>query len=77
MHGNVILAIRVKHDLTQQSLANRIGVSRSLIDAIESGRAEISKKTRGKLSLHFTVDDDILLFLDNFLAMDRVIHNLR
>lgn len=75
MHKDVILAIRVKHDLTQQSLADRIGVSRSLIDAIESGRATISKKTQGKLSLHFIVDEDIYLFLDNFMAMEKLIHN--
>lgn len=75
MHGNVILAIRSKHDLTQQSLADKIGVSRSLIDAIESGKLGISRKTRGKLSVHFTIDDETLLFLDNFKTIDRLLHN--
>ena len=75
MNKDIFRGIRLKNGLTQQSLADRIGVSRSLIEVIEAGRTSISPRTRAKLAGHFEVDDGLLLFLQEYERMDRLLHN--
>ncbi|MGO1061083.1 helix-turn-helix transcriptional regulator [Planococcus sp. FY231025] len=66
MGNNVVRAIRLKHHLTQQQLAEKLDVSRSLIDAIECGRTGVSRRTRAKLVQQFEIDDELLTFLSNY-----------
>lgn len=75
MNKDIFRGIRLKNGMTQQSLADRIGVSRSLIEAIEAGRTSISPRTKAKLAGHFGVDDGLLLFLQDYEMMGRLLHD--
>ena len=75
MNKDIFRGIRLKNGMTQQSLADLIGVSRSLIEAIEAGRTAISPRTKAKLAGHFEVDDGLLLFLCEYGKMDKLLQN--
>lgn len=51
---------RVKHSLTQQQLANEIGISRFAIENIEQGRRLGSVETWNKIENYFENSDDKL-----------------
>ena len=53
--------LRDKQQVTQQELADAIGVTRQLISAIESGRANPSLNTLIKISRYFSIPIDELL----------------
>ena len=52
---NTIKVERAKHDLTQEDLANKIGVSRQTINSIEKGRYVPSTVLALKMSKLFEV----------------------
>ena len=56
-----IYTMRIKMHLTQQELANRLGVSRSLINNWENGFSNISLKQLIKLAYLYQVPIDYLL----------------
>lgn len=53
--------LREKQQVTQQELADAIGVTRQLISALESGRANPSVGTLVKISRYFAIPIDDLL----------------
>ena len=50
---NRIKVLRAEHDLTQASLAERLGVSRQTVNAIEKGKYDPSLSLAFKLSTLF------------------------
>lgn len=57
--------LRTQHNLTQIALADRAGVSYSIIGMIESGARAPSKETAKKLAAFFNVTADYFLFENN------------
>lgn len=74
MDGKTVRAIRWEHDLTQQSLADIIGVSRQLIEAIESGRTSVSRRTAFKLGQHFDIEKSLSSFFTHREKMSNIAH---
>ncbi len=52
---NELKVFRAKHDLTQQDLAEKVGVTRQTIISIEKGRYEPSLSLAFKLANYFEV----------------------
>ena len=52
---NELKVFRAKHDLTQQDLAEKVGVTRQTIISIEKGRYEPSLSLAFKLAKYFEV----------------------
>ncbi len=52
---NRIKVLRAEHDLTQASLAERLGVSRQTVNAIEKGKYDPSLSLAFKLSTLFSL----------------------
>lgn len=63
--GNVIIYLRSEHNLSQQRLADLIGVSQSTIAQIEKNRNEATAATIRKLAQFFGVSADYLLGLED------------
>lgn len=63
--GNVIIELRNESNLSQQKLAEAIGVSQSTIAQIEKNRNEATASTIRKLADFFEVSADYLLELEN------------
>jgi putative transcriptional regulator len=62
---NNIKVYRAMHDLTQESLAERVGVTRQTIHAIEKGKYDPSLELAFKLARLFdTRIEDIFLYGD-------------
>jgi len=49
--GDVVNALRWKHQITQAELARRIGAQRQTISAIEHGRRPLGMKTAAKIAV--------------------------
>ncbi len=59
---NELKVYRAKHDLTQEELANKVGVTRQTIISIEKGRYEPSLSLAFKLANYFEVKiEDIFI----------------
>lgn len=63
--GNVIIYLRSERNLSQQRLADLIGVSQSTIAQIEKNRNEATASTIRKLANFFQVSADYLLGLED------------
>lgn len=63
--GNVIVELRTERNISQQKLANAVGVSQSTIAQIERNRNEATASTIRKLAYYFDVSADYLLGLEN------------
>lgn len=61
---NRLKVYRAMHDLTQEELANKLGVTRATINAIEKGRYDPSLKLAFKIARFFgvTIED---VFIDD------------
>ncbi len=66
--GARIRKVRMEHDLTQEALAELVGISTSHVSNIETGTKQISLSTLIKLANALKVSVDELLF-------DNVIHS--
>lgn len=64
MIGNKIKKLREEKRLTQQELAEEMGLAQSTIAMIESGKKEGSTKTLKKLADFFNISIDYLLSED-------------
>ena len=53
---NKLKVYRAMHDLTQEELANKLGVTRATINAIEKGRYDPSLKLAFKIARFFKVN---------------------
>ena len=62
--GNNLKWLRKSRELTQEELANKLGVKRSLIGAYEEGRVEPKLRTILNACLYFSVDLDALITTD-------------
>ncbi|TLS53386.1 helix-turn-helix transcriptional regulator [Paenibacillus antri] len=60
MSGDAVRAIRISKNMSQPEFAEVLNVSRSCIDAVESGRRAVSRKLRIKIAQTFGVDDEII-----------------
>lgn len=60
MKADILKKLRSKHKITQGKLADEIGVSRSLIGMIESGKQEGSIEIVKKVAKYFDVSVDYL-----------------
>ena len=65
MSGTMLRAIRLYFGITQQELADKIGVSKSYISMMESGKKPVSDKVRINVAKYYALDDRF------FNTMDR------
>lgn len=56
---------RVKHSITQQQLANAIGISKFAIENIEQGRRLGSVETWNKIENYFNTDEELIIEYDS------------
>ena len=63
---NNIAKLRTKHGLSQQDLADAIGVSRKTISTVETGRFTPSVVIALKIARHFDVSVERVFSLDEF-----------
>ena len=56
--------LRAEHDLTQEALAERVGVSRQAINAIETGKYEPSLTLAMKIARLFNQPVEQIFFLE-------------
>lgn len=63
--GNIIIELRKEQNLSQQKLADAIGISQAAIAKIEIERNEATASTIRKLSDYFQVSSDYLLGLED------------
>jgi transcriptional regulator with XRE-family HTH domain len=59
MNPQLLWMIRTTNKLTQEAMANRIGVSQSLLTKIERGERAITKKTESKILAVFNDETKI------------------
>ncbi|HCX73887.1 MAG TPA: XRE family transcriptional regulator [Candidatus Cloacimonas sp.] len=59
--GKRIKELREKHNLTQENLANKLGVNRSLITNLENGNRKITAEEMQKIAQLFNISVDALL----------------
>lgn len=64
---NKLKVYRAMHDLTQEELANKLGVTRATINAIEKGRYDPSLKLAFKIARFFEVSIENIFWEDNNL----------
>ncbi|MFS0836743.1 helix-turn-helix domain-containing protein [Paenibacillus sp. UNC499MF] len=60
-HGDRIAQLREKHALTQEELANKLGISRAALSHYETSRREPDFETMNKIATFFKVSADYLL----------------
>lgn len=60
-HGDRIAFLREKHALTQEDLANKLGISRAALSHYETSRREPDYNTINKIASFFRVSIDYLL----------------
>ncbi|MCO6499672.1 MAG: helix-turn-helix transcriptional regulator [Vicingus serpentipes] len=60
--GKNITQLRKAHKLTQQSMANNVGVSVSQYQRIEAGAANVSFETLIKIAAYFNTGIDLLVY---------------
>jgi transcriptional regulator with XRE-family HTH domain len=72
---NNFKAIRLKQKMTQQEFAELLGVSRSTIEAIESGRRPISDLVRARLAQKIDLDQESLRFLELYKKIFQIYPN--
>lgn len=68
--GSILKELRKKNNLTQQQLANRIGVTKSVISFYELRERAPSPEVLIKLSYIFHVSTDYLLGVEKTKAID-------
>ena len=60
MGGDAVRAIRISRSMSQADYASSLGVSRSLIEAVENGRRPVSRHLRIKIAQVFGTGEDTL-----------------
>ncbi|MED4127482.1 helix-turn-helix transcriptional regulator [Shouchella miscanthi] len=66
MNKETFRALRLKEGLTQKEFASILGVSTSSVEAIESGRRNISDKVRAKLATEYPLDESYFIYFDQY-----------
>jgi len=62
---NKLKVYRAMHDLTQEELANKLGVTRATINAIEKGRYDPSLRLAFKIARFFGVTIETIFIEEN------------
>jgi putative transcriptional regulator len=62
---NKLKVYRAMHDLTQEELANKLGVTRATINAIERGRYDPSLRLAFKIARFFEVTIETIFIEEN------------
>jgi len=62
---NKLKVYRAMHDLTQEELANKLGVTRATINAIEKGRYDPSLRLAFKIARFFEVTIETIFIEEN------------
>jgi len=62
-YSKALKIIRATNNLTQQELANRLCVSKSLISRVESKERALSPQLQSKLQKEFRIPKDLMLLL--------------
>lgn len=70
MIGDKVRLLRELKGDTQASLANKLGISRSSVNAWEMGVSNISIKNVRELAILFNVSSDFLLEIDRSATVD-------
>lgn len=65
LYGNAVKSLRVKNKLSQEDLAAKAGISRTLVQGIEKGRTGLSSKNVASLAFVFDVAPAELLLDSN------------
>lgn len=66
MINRALRLIRVYHDLAQTDAAERVGLSKSYISEIESGRKKVTMEVLEKYSIAFDIPmSSLMLFAEN------------
>lgn len=73
MNKESFKAMRLQKGMTQKEFADLLRVSESTVAAIENGRRSISDTVRARLAQNFEVSEELLLFLDSYKKLDKVI----
>ena len=68
--GHKLKALRLQHDLTQSQLANKLGLTKSVISAYETGLRLPSYDVLVHLAKILNVSTDYLLGVDNKREID-------
>lgn len=71
MIGEAIKIIRIFNGLTQQELAQYIGISDSYLSQIESGKRTPTLETVSAISSHFRIPVSSLMFFSEQLGSDK------
>ncbi|MBM7838347.1 transcriptional regulator with XRE-family HTH domain [Alkalihalobacillus xiaoxiensis] len=66
MNREIFRALRLKEGLTQKEFASILGVSTSSVEAIETGRRNISDKVRAKLAQEYPLDESYFTYFDQY-----------
>lgn len=65
MKNKELIFLRIKHDLTQEKMAELFGVSVSTYNLIENGKRRGSKRFWHKLQEYFKLDGETMWKLQN------------
>lgn len=68
--GNRLKALRLKHNLTQAQVAERLGISKAVVSSYEVASRYPSYDVLVKLAFMYGVTTDFLLGLDNRKMID-------
>ena len=72
MYGEALRLIRTFHDVSQSDLASDLGISRSYLSEIESGKKNPSLDLLQKYSTHFNMPlSSLILFSENAGESER------
>lgn len=72
MTGLTVRAIRLHYGLSREEFAERLGVSRSTIEAVENGRRKVSTNLRIKIAQTFDLTDDVIAAIERAHKAEKV-----
>lgn len=71
--GNNIRKLRLAKGLSQEQLAEAVGLERDSISSIETGRAFTSSETLAEFANHFNVEINYLFKSNNIEETDKIV----
>jgi transcriptional regulator with XRE-family HTH domain len=77
MLNKALKLMRIFNDLSQKDLAGKLGISKSLISEIESGRKNPTIELLGKYSTFFDIPVSSIMFFSESLNQDIKTENIR